>query len=195
MATKAHAPEGWYQDPVHRGQARYWDGAAWLAPAGWYPDPDDPDSTRWWSGTSWEAPRPRVDRMVIQAFASMSMAGVAMVALGYYLLASSLSAPSPTSCPWDGQDGTYDAWVECRRSACHQMDAQVGSSAAAALIPWLMLLALAIVASWLGYFRVRGHSGRVRYALNAALVPAWLAVIALFPGLLALGGVLGDCTT
>ncbi len=75
------------------------------------------------------------------------------------------------------------------------MNAQVGSSATVAWIPWLILLGLAIAASWLGYRRVRGHSGRVRYALNAALVPAWLAVLVLFPGLLAVGGVLGDCTT
>jgi hypothetical protein len=132
---------------------------------------------------------------VIQAFALMSFAGVATVVLGYLLVAPSLSAPGAGSCSWNGQAGTHDAWVACRRAACDQLDAQVGSSAAVAWIPWLVLLALAIAASWLGYFRVRRHSGRVRYALNAALVPAWLAVFALFPGLLALGNVLGDCTT
>lgn len=75
------------------------------------------------------------------------------------------------------------------------MNAQTGSSATVAVIPRLYLLALAIAAFWLGYHRVRGHSGRVRYALNAAPVPAWMAVIVLFPRLLAVGAVLGDCTT
>jgi len=165
------------------------------APAGWYPDPDDPTSRRRWTGTAWEAPRPRVERSVVQAFVSMSLVGVATVVLGGFLVAPRLSGSSAGACSWDGADGTYDAWRACRRAACDELNAQVGSSAAVAWIPWLVLLVLAIIASAMWFGGVRGHSGRAHHVLAAALVPAWVAVLALFPGLLALGGVLGDCTT
>jgi len=78
MVTPANAPAGWYQDPVHRGQARYWDGTAWSAPAGWYPDPDDPRTKRRWTGTSWEGRRPRHSNLVVvSALAFLTLQGCA----------------------------------------------------------------------------------------------------------------------
>lgn len=78
---------------------------------------------------------------------------------------------------------------------CDQTNAAVGTSLAVGLIPWLVLLAMAIAASWLAVRKLRGRSGRARPALYAALVPAWAAVVVMFPGLLAVGSVVGDCTT
>ena len=125
----------------------------------------------------------------------MSLVGVATVVLGGFLVAPRLSGSAAGDCTWDGADATYDAWRVCRRAACDELNAQVGSSVAVAWIPWLVLLVLAIVASAMWFAGVRGHSGRAHHVLTAALVPAWVAVVALFPGLLALGGVLGNCTT
>ena len=138
---------------------------------------------------------PPVDHKVVRAFAAMSLAGVVAVVVGYVLVRPRLSAPSAGSCEWDGQPETHDAYRACRRAACDQLNAQVAGSAAVTWIPWLVLLALAIAASWLGWTEVRHHTGRIRYVLVAALVVAWVAVAALFPGLVAALDVLGDCTT
>lgn len=101
--TPHDRPPGWYPDPWHLVERRAWDGSSWLVDAGWYPDPDEPGKRRFWTGDSWREPGLPVDRSVIQAFASMTVVGVATVALGYVLVSRTLPGSVGASCSWDGR--------------------------------------------------------------------------------------------
>lgn len=64
--TTADGP-GWYDDPAHQHDHRYWDGTAWtehvsrggvasiapVTPPDWYPDPTGRFHWRYWTGSEW----------------------------------------------------------------------------------------------------------------------------------------------
>lgn len=72
MTKERRAKAGWYPDPQHPGQERYWDGEAWgnarrqtntgevrtpppaeIPTAGWYDDPTMTNTRRYWDGKKW----------------------------------------------------------------------------------------------------------------------------------------------
>jgi hypothetical protein len=98
---------GWYPDPWHESDQRYWDGSTWVGSAGWYPDPEDRSGQRYWDGARWgqaRSPRKVAQRRWLEApstarvlFWALIAQALVLVCGGLYGFVASLHQPSTGS--------------------------------------------------------------------------------------------------
>ena len=153
------------------------DAGVQLPPPGWYPDPEHPRQRRYWNGDAWgESLQPIGFRPLLE-FAGLMIAGVIAVVLEFKIFSSDSITPSLASCAGNS---------ECRQVFCDALYDQAQSAIAPAVIPWLVLLALAIYATYVVSAEIRAHLGIGRFVLILGIIPAWIAVAIMFPPFMSL---------
>lgn len=175
------APPGWYEVPGGQGRRCYWDGNQWTdgtqpLPAtaeaaqsppspGWYPDPLHDGGLRYWGGAAWtKRVRGRADRATFLRLLALAVAGIAVV-VGGVALAIQL--------PQFGND--------LDRSTCS--DAALYGSLWPMLLPWVLLILLAVSATTL-----RSRRGRGDWRVTLIVLSGWAAVALLNPLIYTCGG-------